>query len=57
MSLHKEVEFENDICGHLAAHGWLYDPADAVAYDRKRALFPADVLAWVRGHSRKPGRH
>ena len=24
MSLHKEIEFENDICAHLAAHGWLY---------------------------------
>ncbi|SDG67290.1 type I restriction endonuclease subunit R [Roseospirillum parvum] len=48
MSLHKEIEFENDICAHLAAHGWLYDPADAAAHDRKRALFPADVLAWVQ---------
>lgn len=48
MSLHKEIEFENDICNHLAAHGWLYDPHDAVLYDRERALFPADVLAWVR---------
>ena len=48
MSLHKEIAFEDDICGHLAAHGWLYDPADAAAYDRKRALFPTDVLAWVQ---------
>ncbi|EPR43548.1 type III restriction protein res subunit [Desulfovibrio sp. X2] len=48
MNLHKEIEFENDICGHLAAHGWLYDPADAAAYDRQRALFPVDILAWVR---------
>ncbi|MGF7212397.1 type I restriction enzyme R subunit [Skermanella aerolata] len=48
MSLHREVEFENDICRHLAAHGWLYNPADAATYDRKRALFPTDVLAWVR---------
>ncbi|MBF0612461.1 MAG: type I restriction endonuclease subunit R [Magnetococcales bacterium] len=47
MTLHKEIEFENDICHHLAAHGWLYDPTDATRYDRKRALFPADVLAWV----------
>jgi len=21
-SLHKEIQFENDICAHLAAHGW-----------------------------------
>ncbi|MBB3267529.1 type I restriction enzyme R subunit [Azospirillum sp. OGB3] len=48
MTLHKEIEFENDICGHLAAHGWLYDQNDAAAYDRQRALFPADVLAWVQ---------
>ncbi len=48
MSLHKEIEFENDICAALAATGWLYDPTDAAAYDRKRALFPADVLAWVQ---------
>jgi type I restriction enzyme R subunit len=46
--LHREIEFENDICGHLATHGWLYNPADAGAYDRKRALFSADVLDWVR---------
>ncbi len=24
MALHNEIEFENDICEHLAAHGWLY---------------------------------
>ena len=28
MSLHKEIEFENDICAHLAAHGWLYAEGD-----------------------------
>jgi len=73
MSLHKEIEFENDICAHLAAHGWLYQPAltsaerpqgvgrgckdaeastttlgDFAAYDRARAVFPADVIAWVQ---------
>jgi type I restriction enzyme R subunit len=48
LSLHKEIAFEDDICGHLAAHGWLNDPADAATYDRKRALFPADLLAWVQ---------
>ncbi|ALJ36897.1 type I restriction endonuclease subunit R [Azospirillum brasilense] len=48
MTLHKEVEFENDICGHLAAQGWLCDQSDAAAYDRQRALFPADVLAWMQ---------
>lgn len=49
MSLHKEIEFENDVCGHLAANGWLHDATNAAGYDRARALFPADVLAWVQG--------
>lgn len=48
MSLHKELSFEIEICEHLAAHGWLYAEGDAAAYDRVRALFPADVLAWVQ---------
>lgn len=48
MSHHKEIEFENDICNHLAAHGWEYAADDAARYDRARALFPEDVVAWVR---------
>ncbi len=48
MALHKEIEFENDICNHLAANGWLYAEGDAKGYDTPRALFPADVLAWVQ---------
>ncbi len=40
MTLHKEVEFENDICAHLAAHGWLYAEGNAIGYDRARALPP-----------------
>ncbi len=47
MSLHTEIHFENDICAHLASHGWLYAEGDAQAYDTPRALFPADVMAWV----------
>lgn len=47
-SLHKEISFETEICEHLAAHGWLYAEGDAAGYDRARALFPADVLAWVQ---------
>ncbi|MCK7471694.1 MAG: hypothetical protein MZU95_13660 [Desulfomicrobium escambiense] len=42
------MNFETDICEHLAAHGWLYADGDAAHYDRARALFPADVLAWVQ---------
>ena len=48
MTLHKEISFETEICAHLGAHGWLYVEGDAVGYDRARALFPADVLAWVQ---------
>jgi type I restriction enzyme R subunit len=48
MALHNEIEFENDICAHLVAHGWLYAEGDAQGYDSSRALFPADVLAWVQ---------
>jgi type I restriction enzyme R subunit len=47
-AIHKEIEFENDICAHLAAQGWLYAENDHTVYDRARALFPADVLAWVQ---------
>jgi type I restriction enzyme, R subunit len=48
MSVHKEISFENDICDHLAAHGWLYEAGDHPHYDRDKALFPPDVLAWVQ---------
>ena len=48
MSLHKEISFELEICQHLASTGWLYAEGDAAGYDRARALFPADVLAWVQ---------
>ncbi|WP_157197822.1 MULTISPECIES: hypothetical protein, partial [Methylomonas] len=46
--LHKEVNFETEICEHLAAHGWIYAQGDAASYDRTRALFSEDVLAWVK---------
>ena len=48
MSLHQEIKFEDEICEHLAANGWHYAEKDAADYDRKLALFPADVLAWVQ---------
>ena len=48
MSVHKEAAFEDDVCAHLAAHGWLYAAGDAQFCDRARALFPADTLAWVQ---------
>lgn len=46
--LHQEIAFEDDICDALAAQGWLYARDDAGHYDRARALFPADLLAWVQ---------
>lgn len=48
MSLHKEVSFETEVCEHLAAHGWLHGHGDAGGYDRARALYPADLIAWVQ---------
>jgi type I restriction enzyme R subunit len=48
MSLHKEINFEVEICEHLAKHGWTYADNAAAEYDRKLALFPADVLEWVQ---------
>ena len=47
MGIANEIEFENDICAHLAANGWLYSANDT-GYDRELALFPEDVIAWVR---------
>lgn len=46
--LHKEIQFEDEICEHLAAHGWTYTPRVSAQYDRTRALFPEDVIAWVQ---------
>ena len=54
MATHKEIGFEEVICDHLAAHGWLYTPGDAAAYDRERALFPADLIAWAMETQAKP---
>ena len=52
MSLHNEVEFEKEICAHLAANGWLYaepnDEGDTKSYDTLRALYPADLIAWLQ---------
>ncbi len=47
MSLHKEMCFEDEVCDHLAANGWLHQAGDYATYDRARALFPADLAAWV----------
>ena len=47
MSLHLEVAFENEVCEHLASHGWHYDNGSASHYDRKLALYPPDLTAWL----------
>lgn len=48
MSVYKEISFESEICDHLAKHGWLYEAGDAARYERDKALFSPDVLAWVQ---------
>jgi type I restriction enzyme R subunit len=48
MNLHKEISFEQEICAHLGAHGWLYAEADHARYDAMRALFTADAIDWVQ---------
>lgn len=47
-AIHKELAFEDQICADLSASGWLYAEGAAKNYDRARALFPEDVLAWVQ---------
>jgi len=42
-----EDAFEVEIAEYLAAHGWEYSPNDA-GYDRARALYPADLFAWLQ---------
>lgn len=46
MSQTHEVTFEQEICAHLEAHGWLYSENDK-GYDKQRALFPEDVFGWL----------
>jgi type I restriction enzyme R subunit len=48
MSLHKEIALESEICAHLADHGWFHAAGDAAHYDRARALYPPDLVAWMQ---------
>ena len=48
MTLHREIHFEDEVCADLAAAGWLHAEGDAAHFDRARALFPGDVLAWMK---------
>ena len=44
---HKELAMENENVVLLSKHGWLYEQGDNARYDKKRALFPDDVFAWL----------
>ena len=48
MSLHTEINFENEICEHLSNSGWPHAEDDNKRYDREFALFPEDVLSWLQ---------
>ena len=48
MNLHREISFESEICDYLAGNGWLHAAGDASEYDRARALFPTDIVAFVQ---------
>lgn len=48
MGIEHEKAFEDEICEHLAANGWIYEPENTHGYDRVRALFPEDVFAWIQ---------
>jgi type I site-specific restriction-modification system R (restriction) subunit len=41
-----EKKFQDEIIAHLTAHGWLLGSSDR--YDRGRALYPEDVVAYVQ---------
>lgn len=46
MGIQHEVAFEDELVEHLVETGWKYSPNDD-GYDKARALFPADVFAWL----------
>lgn len=46
MDSSREQVFQDDIIRHLAASGWLVGQAEH--YDRERALYPEDLLAFVQ---------
>jgi len=54
--IHREIVFEDEICAHLKANGWVFDgplpcvPGHAydAGYDRRHAIYPADAIAWVK---------
>ncbi|MGZ5857225.1 MAG: type I restriction endonuclease, partial [Burkholderiaceae bacterium] len=49
-NVHTEKVFEDELCTHLAANGWSVRThlQDAKGYDRALALFPDDLLGFVK---------
>jgi type I restriction enzyme, R subunit len=43
---HLESVFEKELVAHLTANGWL--AGDPAGYDRALALYPEDLLGWIR---------
>ena len=50
MNRANEAGFETVIEAHLLQHG--YEPVPADAFDRERAIFPLNVLAFIHDTSR-----
>lgn len=54
--IHTEIVFEDEVCEHLRAQGWLFDGplpfqqgyAYDAGYDARLGLYPADALGWVQ---------
>ncbi len=53
MSIHLEVKFEDEICDNLSRNGWLYEKGSAAKYNRELALYPPDLIAWVKESQEK----
>ena len=49
-AIHTEKVFEDELCNHLATHGWSVRThlKDATTYSRELALYPDDLLAFVQ---------
>ena len=49
-NVHTEKVFEDEVCAHLAVHGWSVRThlQNATSYSRELALFPDDLLAFVQ---------
>ena len=49
-SVHTEKIFEDELCEHLAGHGWSVRThmKDATGYSRELALFADDLIAFVQ---------